>query len=100
MFTLSKSTSHHFNKMWKGHIFMQLKEISNEIQEVGGGVRSGTTRTKVFECPCGRGTITEEQDDIPGFKNRCVYIDCDACKLLYGLDSDLGTKNWDIIAKL
>lgn len=79
---------------------MQLKEIRSEIQEVGGGARSGTTKTKVFECPCGRGTIIEEHDDIPGFKNRFVYINCDCCKLLYGLDSDLGAKNWDIISKL
>lgn len=79
---------------------MQLKLISNNISDVGGGARSGTTRIKIYQCPCGRGTISEEYDDIPGFKNRFVYVNCDSCKLLYGLDSDKGSKNWDIISKL
>lgn len=46
----------------------------------GWGAGSGTTSRTEYDCPCGQGRIVEERDDIPGFRDHSVFLDCDECR--------------------
>ncbi|MDN3311775.1 hypothetical protein QWJ90_12630 [Microbacterium oryzae] len=46
----------------------------------GWGAGSGTTSRTEYACPCGQGRIVEEHDDIPGFRDHSVFLDCDECR--------------------
>lgn len=78
---------------------MRTREISYKTDGIGGGARTGTTTLKTFECPCGKGTIEEEHDDIPGFKNHTVDIHCVFCKERYLLDTSKGVSSWELIPR-
>ena len=78
---------------------MRTREISRTVQDVGSGPRTGDTTTTIFECPCGKSTITYERDYIPGFKTRSVSIDCTVCKEKYDLDLSHGAANWELVPK-
>lgn len=30
-------------------------------------------------CPCGKGKVVEEHDDIPGFREHDIWIQCEEC---------------------
>lgn len=59
----------------------------------------GTTELYTYECPCGKGTIVEEHDNIPGFRDHGVYIYCDTCKEKYEFDLTDGIRNWQLKKK-
>lgn len=78
----------------------KTKLISSEIREHSGyGSGSGDTERFVYECICGKGKIIEENDNIPGFRDYFVYIDCENCNKYYELDTSKGTRNWKLIKK-
>jgi hypothetical protein len=79
---------------------MRTKQLfSSEDEHSGYGAGSGTTERYEFECPCGKGRIVEEHDNIPGFREHDVYIQCDSCKREYNLDTSKGVRGWEIIPK-
>lgn len=65
----------------------------------GYGTGSGDTEHYEYECPCGKGKIIEEHDNIPGFRDHDVYIACDECRKKYILDTSKGVREWELIEK-
>lgn len=60
---------------------MRTKLIYESQEEHSGyGAGSGDTEYYEYGCPCGKGKIIEEHDNIPGFRDHDVYIACDECR--------------------
>lgn len=79
-------------------MYMWAKRIKCEQHlEYGAGV--GDTEYYEYECPCGKGAIIEEHDNIPGFRNHSVYLHCDICSRKYFIDTSAGIRNWRIVQK-
>lgn len=63
---------------------MNLKQIgSTKYSDVGSKQRSGKTTEEVYACPCGKGKVYYEIDDIPGFKGTHIICDCGECDKKY-----------------
>ena len=63
---------------------MQTKRIIAKCEQHSGyGAGAGNTEYYEYECPCGKGTIIEEHDNIPGFREHNVYIHCAICSKEY-----------------
>lgn len=79
---------------------MRTKLIYESQEEHSGyGAGSGDTEYYEYECPCGKGKIIEEHDNIPGFRDHDVYIACDECSKKYILDISKGVRGWELIEK-
>lgn len=79
---------------------MRIKLIcSSQEDHIGYGAGSGDTERYEYECPCGKGKIIEEHDNIPGFRDHDVYIDCDTCSKKYRLDTSKGVRGWELIPR-
>lgn len=79
-------------------MYMWAKRIKCEQHlEYGAGV--GDTEYYEYECPCGKGAIIEEHDNIPGFRNHSVYLHCDICSRKYFIGTSAGIRNWRIVQK-
>ena len=64
---------------------MVLKEISSETQKINMFGCWGRTITRTFECACGKGTVVDEYDDIPGHRDHTTMLLCDDCGDKYTL---------------
>lgn len=49
----------------------------------GYGVGEGTVIKDTYQCPCSKGKVYYEKDNIPGFRDRDVYTDCKDCQGKY-----------------
>lgn len=79
---------------------MRTKMIySSQESHPGYGAGDGDTERYEYECPCGKGTIVEEHDNIPGFREHDVYICCDKCSQEYGIDTSNGVRCWELVPK-
>ena len=79
---------------------MRKKLIYESQKEHSGyGAGSGDIEHYEYECPCGKGKIIEEHDNIPGFRDHDVYIACDECSKKYILDISKGVRGWELIEK-
>ena len=79
---------------------MQTKLISQKTDlHSGYGTGEGSTEYYEYECPCGRGKIVEEHDNIPGFREHNVYLLCEKCRKFYTIDTASGIRNWRIVQK-
>lgn len=79
---------------------MRTKLIySNTEEHSGYGAGSGDIERYEYECPCGKGKIVEEHDNIPGFRDHDVYIDCECCNKKYRLDTERGVRGWKLVEK-
>lgn len=79
---------------------MRTKLIDSSIENsLGYGAGSGDIERYEYECPCGKGKIIEEHDNIPGFRDHDVYISCEKCRKIYSLDISKGVRNWELIKK-
>lgn len=56
----------------------------------GYGAGAGTVDTRVYKCPCGKGTFVDEYDAIPGFRSHDYYLNCDECLEKYDFDPVTG----------
>ena len=69
---------------------MALKLIQhNSIAHEGYGAGWGTIDTYVYECPCGKGKVVKTKDNIPGFRDSDIVIECDECSAKYGIVKSL-----------
>jgi len=91
-------------KRWFDSIFRKERKkvekkliYSNQEPHSGYGAGSGDTEVYHYECPCGKGKIVEEHDNIPGFRDHAVYIECAECSKKYQLDTSGGVRNWKLI---
>lgn len=50
----------------------------------------------IYECPCGRGYIEDEQDYTPGFRDGIAFIHCPYCEEKYYLDYGKSETRWEI----
>lgn len=62
----------------------------------GWGTGSGTTERHEYLCPCGLGTIIEEHDNIPGFREHDVRIGCDKCRAEWRFVGGRGVRDWAV----
>lgn len=84
----------------KGDVDMRTKQIySSVVNHPGFGAGDGDTERYEYECPCGKGKIIEEHDNIPGFGDHDVYIQCDECSKKYKLDISKGVRSWELVKK-
>ena len=59
----------------KGQMYMRTKRIIAKCEQYSGyGAGAGDTEYYEYECPCGKGTIIEEHDNIPGFREHSVIF--------------------------
>lgn len=81
--------------------FQFKKELIDEYKEAhsGFGAGAGDVERYEYKCPCGKGTIVEEHDNIPGFREHDVYICCEECNKKYKIDTANGVRGWTIIKK-
>jgi hypothetical protein len=66
---------------------------------VGYGPNRGDTEKYIYKCPCGRGRIVEEHDNVPGFRDHSVMLLCKRCSEKYTLDTSNGVRNWQVVEK-
>lgn len=72
---------------------------SSENEHPGYGAGSGDTERYEYKCPCGKGRIVEEHDNIPGFRDHGVWLDCEECSKVYVLDTTKGVRAWELVKK-
>lgn len=62
----------------------------------GWGAGAGTVERLEYRCPCGDGTIVEEHDNIPGFQEHDVKIDCGRCFAQWRFVDDRSKRGWGL----
>ena len=62
----------------------------------GWGAGSGTVERYEYRCPCGAGTIVEEHDNIPGFREHDVWIMCEPCRQEWRFAAGRSTHDWSL----
>lgn len=61
-----------------------LKVISRiSYYHEGYGAGSGRVIREEYECPCGKGIVYYEKDDIPGFRDSDITCMCKECDEKY-----------------
>ncbi|WP_410628071.1 hypothetical protein [Amycolatopsis sp. cmx-8-4] len=75
--------------------YIRTEQISGDSHDHRGwGAGSGTTERYEYLCPCGDGTIIEEHDNIPGFREHDVWIACDKCRAEWHFVEGRGVRDW------
>lgn len=62
----------------------------------GFGAGHGSTERYEYFCPCGKGKVIEEHDNVPGFREHDVWIDCDKCRTEWRFVSNRSTRQWGL----
>ena len=76
---------------------MRTKLIRSKSEECRGyGEDGGDTERYEYECPCGKGFIFEEHDNVPGSRDHYAYIACKECNKKYFLDMSKGVRYWEL----
>lgn len=57
---------------------------------------AGTVERYEYLCPCGDGMIIEEHDNVPGFRDHDVHIDCDRCRTEWRFADGRDVRNWGL----
>lgn len=74
---------------------IRTKQVSGSTDDHGGwGAGSGTVERYDYLCPCGDGTIVEEHDNVPGFREHDVLMHCDRCRAEWRFVDGRGVRNW------
>ncbi|WIE57165.1 hypothetical protein DEI96_013535 [Curtobacterium sp. MCLR17_031] len=69
--------------------------ISDSTSEHDGwGAGAGDTERYAFRCPCGQGSIAEEHENTPGFREHDRWIVCDICRQEWQFVDGLPTRAW------
>lgn len=64
---------------------MALKMLESKSEpHPGYGAGWGTIDTTIYECPCGKGKVIRTKDNIPGFRECDITIECEDCWKKYG----------------
>ncbi|MBF0671348.1 MAG: hypothetical protein IR160_02040 [Salinibacterium sp.] len=62
----------------------------------GWGAGTGDVERYEYRCPCGAGTILEEHDNVPGFREHDVRIMCDTCREEWDFVPGFSVRGWRI----
>ncbi|MCC4268373.1 hypothetical protein [Microbacterium schleiferi] len=74
---------------------IRTEPVGGDTHNHGGwGAGAGIVERYEFLCPCGDGTIVEEHDNIPGFREHDVRIDCDKCHAEWRFVDGRGVRDW------
>ena len=85
----------------RGDMSLRTERISsNEEAAPGWGAGAGTFERYEFLCPCGRGVIIEEHDNIPGFREHTVIIGCNKCRKDWHRVPGTSVRGWRVEPKL
>ncbi|MFG1740263.1 hypothetical protein ACGFLT_19770 [Micromonospora chalcea] len=63
----------------------------------GWGAGAGTVERYEYRCPCGGGEIVEEHDNVPGFREHDVRIDCVKCRAEWRFASGRPVRDWRLM---
>lgn len=74
---------------------MRTKKLNGDLF-VYNSDDGGNTERYEYECPCGKGRVIEEHDNIVGFRDHNVWIACEDCSKKYYIDLSKGYRNWSI----
>lgn len=58
----------------------------------GYGAGSGSVIQEEYKCPCGKGTVIYEKDDIPGFRDSDTWCTCKECDEKYDFKRGIATE--------
>jgi hypothetical protein len=67
-----------------------------ESYHKGYGAGEGTTEYYEYKCPYGKGVIIEEHDNIPGFREHDVFINCSYCSKLFSVNILNSVRDWKL----
>ena len=67
-----------------------------ESYHEGYGAGEGTTEHYEYKCPCGKGNIIEEHDNIPGFREHDIFINCSYCNKLFSVNTLSSVRDWKL----
>ena len=70
---------------------------SSQENHSGYGAGSGDTERYEYLCPCGKGKVIEEHDNIPGFREHDVWLQCSECAKKYRIDESRGVRGWELV---
>jgi ribosomal protein S27AE len=84
----------------RGDVSIRTEQVtSNEEDAPGWGAGAGTIERHEYLCPCGRGFIVEEHDNIPGFREHDVRIACGKCSQTWRIVPGTSVRNWRVEPK-
>ena len=69
---------------------------SRRSSHSGWGAGSGDVERYEYSCPCRAGSILEEHDNTPGFREHDARITCDPCREEWDFVSGLSVRGWRI----
>ncbi|MDN4605903.1 hypothetical protein [Sporosarcina highlanderae] len=76
------------------YLSISLKLVeSKEYEHDGYGAGSGSIIKEEYSCPCGKGKVFYEKDDIPGYRDKSIYSNCDTCNEKYDFGRGTAVKN-------
>ncbi|MFC4859296.1 hypothetical protein [Actinophytocola glycyrrhizae] len=76
---------------------VRTEQISGgESHHQGWGAGAGTVERYEYRCPCGDGTIIEEHDNVPGFREHDVWIACDKCSAEWRFVDGQSVRQWGL----
>lgn len=76
---------------------VRTKRIDEDTYDhAGWGAGAGTVERYEYRCPCGDGMIIEEHDNVPGFREHDVHIDCDRCRAEWRFVGGRSVRDWGL----
>jgi hypothetical protein len=76
---------------------IRTERIGGGAHDHGGwGAGAGTMERYEFHCPCGGGTVVEEHDNAPGFRDHDVWIECDKCRAEWHFADGKSVREWGL----
>lgn len=78
---------------------MELKLLERKSIRVNKAYRHGFTEQEIYACPCGKGIVLYEEDDIIGQRDWYTQIKCEECNKKYKIENYI-SRNWTIVEKI
>jgi hypothetical protein len=77
---------------------IRTERIGGGSHDHGGwGAGAGTMERYEYHCPCGGGRIVEEHDNVPGFREHDVWIECDKCRTEWHFVDGKAVREWGLL---